>query len=76
MYMANFSSDGSGPGAYRATPAVIIVVAVMVHALLTSTTADAHGIVGDRIFLSPIVGNDAFPDNALDLSVRRSNYAF
>ncbi len=44
--------------------------------LLPRASARAHGIVGDRIFLSPIVGNDAFPDNALDLSVRRSDYAF
>ncbi|HYL59880.1 MAG TPA: hypothetical protein VEU51_13510, partial [Candidatus Acidoferrales bacterium] len=36
----------------------------------------AHGIVGDRIFLSPIVGNDAFPDNAASLTVRRSDYEF
>ena len=41
-----------------------------------SSLASAHGVVGDRIFLSPIVGNDAFPDNALDLSTHRSDYAF
>lgn len=44
--------------------------------LLGSAGAHAHGIVGNRIFLSPIVGNDAFPDAALDLSMRRSNYKF
>jgi hypothetical protein len=44
--------------------------------LLMSRLASAHGGVGDRIFLSPIVGNDAFPDNALDLSTHRSDYAF
>jgi hypothetical protein len=38
--------------------------------------AFGHGVVRDRIFLSPIVGNDAFPDNALDLTMRRSNYEF
>jgi hypothetical protein len=38
--------------------------------------AYAHGIVGNRFFLSPIVGNDAFPDNAFDLTMRRSNYEF
>ncbi len=36
----------------------------------------AHGVVGNRIFLSPIVGNDAFPDNAFSLTVRRSDYEF
>lgn len=44
--------------------------------LLMPGLASAHGVVGDRIFLSPIVGNDAFPDNALDLSTRRSDYEF
>jgi hypothetical protein len=36
----------------------------------------AHGEVGNRIFLSPIVGNDAFPENALSLTIRRSDYEF
>lgn len=36
----------------------------------------AHGVVGNRIFLSPIVGNDAFPDNALSLTARGSDYEF
>jgi hypothetical protein len=44
--------------------------------LLLPGLASAHGVVGDRIFLSPIVGNDAFPDNALDFSARRSDYEF
>jgi hypothetical protein len=29
-----------------------------------------------EIFLSPIVGNDAFPDNAFSLTMRRSDYQF
>ncbi len=44
--------------------------------LLMPGRASAHGVVGNRIFLSPIVGNDAFPDNALDLTLRRSDYEF
>ena|SRR5215472_12885694 len=44
--------------------------------LLMPSVASAHGVVGDRIFISPIVGNDAFPDNALDLTTRRSDYEF
>jgi hypothetical protein len=44
--------------------------------LLGSTAAYAHGIVGNRIFLSPIVGNDAFPDNAFDLTMRRCDHEF
>lgn len=44
--------------------------------LLGFSAAYAHGVVGDRTFRSPIVGNDAFPDNALDLTMRRSNYEF
>ena len=44
--------------------------------LLGSAITYAHGVVGNRIFLSPIVGNDAFPDNALDLTMRRSSYGF
>jgi hypothetical protein len=43
---------------------------------LTPCISFAHWVVGDRIFLSPIVSNDAFPDNALDLTMRRSNYEF
>src|SRR5579884_2378631 len=38
--------------------------------------ASAHGVVGNRVFIAPIVGKDAFPDNALDLTLRLSNYAF
>ncbi len=51
----------------------------MIAAMLVQcdpTIAFAHGVVGDRVFLSPIVGNDAFPDNALGLGVRRSDYEF
>lgn len=55
---------------------MIVIVAIIALAPFSATTANAHGIVGDRIFLSPVVGNDAFPDNAFDLSVRRSNYEF
>jgi len=51
-------------------------VLASVFAALTPRVSVAHGIVGDRIFLSPIVGNDAFPDNALNLTTRRSNYDF
>jgi len=36
--------------------------------------AYSHGVVGDRNFISPIVGNDAFPDNALSFTARRSKY--
>jgi len=44
--------------------------------LLFSSNAHGHGVVGDRIFLSPIVGNDAFPDNAFSLTTRRSDFDF
>jgi hypothetical protein len=47
-----------------------------IFVLLMLGRASAHGVVGNRVFLSPIVGNDAFPDNALDLSARRSGYVF
>lgn len=43
---------------------------------LSPDLAYGHGVVGNRTFLSPIVGNDAFPDNALSLTSRRSDYAF
>jgi hypothetical protein len=45
-------------------------------ALLVPRISSAHAVVGDRIFLNPIVGNDAFSDNALDLTTPRSNYEF
>jgi hypothetical protein len=51
------------------------LIALMLVSLLPGI-AHAHGVVGDRIFLSPIVGNDAFPDNAASLTVRGSNYEF
>jgi hypothetical protein len=54
-------------------PAVILA-AILVP--LRPTVTYAHGIVGDRIFLSPIVGNDAFPDNAFGLASHRSDYEF
>lgn len=61
----------------RMTPAVLVAfVGIMVFPCLLPVPASAHGVVGNRVFLSPIVGNDAFPDNALDLSVHRSNYEF
>ncbi len=60
----------------RVPRALRIVLSIAAIALVLRTSARAHGLVGDRIFLSPIVGNDAFPDNALDLSVRRSDDAF
>jgi hypothetical protein len=56
--------------------ALVVFVSVVVLSCLLPVAAYAHGVVGNRIFLSPIVGNDAFPDNALNLSVRRSKYEF
>jgi hypothetical protein len=41
-----------------------------------SGDSERHGMVGDRVFLNPIVGNDAFPDNALRPTMRRSDYQF
>ena len=64
-----------GPVAKRRAPLWIIMFASIIAAL-TPCISFAHGVVGDRIFLSPIVGNDAFPDNALNLAVRRSDYEF
>jgi hypothetical protein len=55
--------------------ASVVTLAVMLVALRPSVT-NAHGIVGNRIFLSPIVGNDAFPDNSFGLGTHRSDYAF
>ena len=56
----------------RAFCRTVSIVAVTLPLLMPSV-ASAHGVVGDRIFISPIVGNDAFPDNALDLTTRRSD---
>ena len=53
---------------------VMILVAILIQ--LSPDLAYGHGVVGNRTFLSPIVGNDAFPDNALSLTSRRSDYAF
>jgi len=52
-----------------------VILTAMLVALRPSVTY-AHGIVGKRIFLSPIVGNDAFPDNAFGLGTHRSDYEF
>jgi hypothetical protein len=68
-----FTTDG--PVAKRRAPRWIIIFASIIAAL-SPRISFAHGVVGDRIFLSPIVGNDAFPDNALNLAVRRSDYEF
>jgi hypothetical protein len=59
--------------ASRLTAATLILL-LLIH--FSPSAAYAHGVVGDRIFLSPIVGNDAFPDNAFSLTSRRSDYAF
>jgi hypothetical protein len=42
--------------------------------LMMQGRVSAHGEIGNRVFLSPIVGNDAFPDNAVNLTVRGSDY--
>ena len=39
---------------------VMILVAILIQ--LSPDLAYGHGVVGNRTFLSPIVGNDAFPD--------------
>jgi hypothetical protein len=57
----------------RALQAIAVVVGIV---QLIPSVAYGHGVVGDRTFISPIVGNDAFPDNALSLTARRSNYDF
>jgi hypothetical protein len=59
----------------RGAPLILMVCAV-IAVPLAPATASAHGMVGDRVFLNPIVGNDAFPDNALSLTMRRSDYQF
>lgn len=68
-----FTTDA--PVTKRRVPRWIPMFASIIAAL-TPCISFAHGIVGNRIFLSPIVGNDAFPDNALNLAVRRSDYEF
>jgi hypothetical protein len=57
-------------------PLASAVILVAILLLLGAAVAYAHGVVGNRVFLSPIVGNDAFPDNALDLAIGRSDYEF
>lgn len=66
----------TGGPATKARALFWILVSVSIFFALTPRVSFAHGVVGDRIFLSPIVGNDAFPDNALDLTTRRSDYEF
>ena len=66
-------TSSSRHGACRLTRSLTVASSIV---LLMSRLASAHGVVGNRIFLSPIVGNDAFPDNALNLTTRRSNYEF
>ena len=60
-------------GAARKT--ILVALAAFI-AISPEVSAHGHGIVGDRIFISPIVGNDSFPDNAFSLTTRRSDYAF
>lgn len=59
----------------RNRPLVILIV-ILAPVLPTPELACAHGVIGNRIFLSPIVGNDAFPDNAVSLTARDSDYEF
>jgi hypothetical protein len=55
---------------------LLLLVLNSVQALLTPGVICAHGVVGNRIFLSPIIGNDAFPDNDVSLTTRGSDYEF
>jgi hypothetical protein len=48
----------------------------LMFVLLVPGITFAHGVIGNRVFLSPIVGNDAFPDNAVSLTARESDYEF
>jgi len=68
------SLTAGGATKRRALGSILILASIL--AALTLCVSFAHGVVGNRIFLSPIVGNDAFPDNALDSTMRRSNYEF
>ena len=71
MNGGNVSTDA------RSITSRLIQAAIFATVILSITPiAYAHGVIGNRIFLSPIVGNDAFPDNALDFTVRRSDYEF
>jgi hypothetical protein len=56
----------------RLKTGAIVLIAIVLGPQITF----GHGIVGNRIFLSPIVGNDAFPDNAGSLTARGSGYEF
>jgi hypothetical protein len=69
MYQTNLSSG------VRMTSAAFVVLVVMLPGLWPQP-GYAHGVVGNRIFLSPIVGNDAFPDNAASITTRESTYEF
>jgi hypothetical protein len=55
---------------------LVSALIALILILLVPGITSAHGVVGNREFLSPIIGNDAFPDNALNLSARRSDYEF
>jgi hypothetical protein len=59
----------------RHQPFLLLILTSML-VFPTPRLAIAHGIIGNRIFISPIVGNDAFPDNALSITARGSDYEF
>jgi hypothetical protein len=70
-------NSGSVSTDFRSTTSRLIQAAIFASVILSiAPVAYAHGVVGNRIFLSPILGNDAFPDNALDFTTRRSDYEF
>ncbi len=73
--MFRFNLDPS-PAARGIGPWPAMMFAITLAAVLTPAASYAHGVVGDRVFLSPIVGNDAFPDNAMSVTASRSNYQF
>jgi hypothetical protein len=68
----------NSPFAFRRTRWTLTSVASLAAMLVTLVPSNtfAHGQVGNHIFLSPIIGNDAFPDNALTVGTRRSDYQF
>ena len=57
-------------------PLALVVIVAAIIAVVRPSVAEAHGEVGSRIFLSPIIGNDAFPDNAFTVNTHRSDYEF
>jgi hypothetical protein len=73
MNTGKFRLVGPRSSARSNTSVVVFAFALL---LLDQGTARAHGVIGDRTFLSPIVGNDAFSDSAFSLTGRRSNYEF